>query len=193
MKLSQFIAIVAGIFMCAMSISFALPKHFPTIKSQTLDGKTINANYFANKKTVVIHMYLGCPGAMNAIKDIQAVQDSIPEDIQVLFILENTADQVREFNADQKTDWTMIREYFKLIPISQDVVAECDTPNIYKDENGNTVIGSQCNKLSKKLKIKSSPTFLYVDEDGKILKKESGYYAVPQPKLMWEKLTVDFN
>lgn len=188
MNASKFTLVITGTVVCALLFSFALPKNFPAIDDQTMNGKAIDAAYFANKKTIVIHMFLGCPGATKAVRDIQAIQDSIPENIQILFILENTVDQIKEFNSDEENNWSEIRKSRKLNPITQDIVAECETPNVHIDENGNMRVDVQCEKLSKKLKIKWSPTFFFVNEKGKIIKTERGYRGLQTPAGMWKKL-----
>lgn len=188
MNTSKIISLITGLTVCALFLSFALPKNFPTLAEQTLSGKTIDAAYFANKKTIVIHMFLGCPGATAGVRDIQAIQDSIPDNIQVLFVLENTPNQVREFNSDENNDWSDIRKTQRMRPIIQDIVAECESPNVRIDEDGNMRIGQQCNKLSKELKIKYSPTFFFVNGDGKITKRQNGYRGKQTPEGMWRKL-----
>ena len=180
--------LITGLAVFTLLVSFALPKKFPVLTDQTMNGKTIDASYFANKKTIIIHMFLGCPGATNAIRNIEAIQDSIPHNIQVLYILENTPDQVNEFNSDEENNWSSIRKSRKLNPITQDIVAECETPNVRIDENGNMRVGVQCEKLRKELKIKYSPTFFFVNGDGKIIKRENGYRGKQTPAGMWKKL-----
>src|SRR5690554_3610328 len=188
MYASKLALLLTGLATCMLLLSFALPKNFPAIDGQTIAGENIDATYFAGKKTIVINMFLGCHGASKAIRDIQAIQDSIPENIQILFIIENTPDQVREFNADEENNWSEIRKSRKLNPITQDIVAECETPNARIDENGNMRVGTQCEKLSKELKIKWSPTFFFVNEKGKIKKTERGYRGLQTPEGMWKKL-----
>jgi hypothetical protein len=65
----------------------------------------------------------------------------------------------------------MTRKYFRLIPLDGSVVAECS--NEYIRYKGNAkVIDSQCRKLSKKLRTKSSPSVYIVDLHGMIVKAQ---------------------
>lgn len=181
-------SLITALAVCVLLFSFALSKKFPILTDQTLGGKTIDAAYFANKKTIVIHMFLGCPGATKAIRDIQAIQDSIPDNIQVLFVLENTPEQVKEYNSEEENNWSKRRKSQRIQPIIQDIVAECDTSNVRIDEAGNMRVGKQCDNLSKEMKIKYSPTFFFVNGDGKIIKRQNGYRGSQTPEGMWKKL-----
>ena len=188
MNAPKITSLLAGLTICVLILSFAVPKKFPTLSDQTLDGKTIDAAYFADKKTIIIHMFLGCPGATKAVRDLQAIEDSISDNIQVLFVLENTPDQVRDFNSDEENNWSRIRKSQRIQPITQDIIAECETSNVRIDEAGNMRVGNQCDKLSKELKIKYSPTFFFVNGEGKIIKRQNGYSGEQTPQGMWKKL-----
>lgn len=153
--------------------SFSAKKKFPVFSYESIDGTKITNDYFVGKTTLVIMGHLGCPGLMYAINDIEGWDNN--GQFQTLLILENTPSQVQQFNSDSKSDWNDIRTFFKTQPLKGVVISECETENISTDKDGNTIIGLQCRKLSKKIHTKSSPTFVLVDGDGTIKSKISGY------------------
>jgi len=153
--------------------SFTKTKEFPVINYQTIDGKTITNSFLKGKRTLVIIAHLGCPPAMLLLKDLQTLTT---EKFQTIIILENTTQQVKDFNSVEKNDWSGIRQYFKLEPITINIVAECEYSNT-KSSGGNIIVESQCRKLAKKFKTKDSPTMVFVDEKGKITNIIKGYFG----------------
>lgn len=153
--------------------SFNYKREFPTINYQTIDGKNITNDFFKGKKTIVILGHLGCPAAMLLLEDLNSFE---PEPFQILIFLENTHEQVMDFNSSEKNNWSSLRNYFKVQPITQNVIAECETENIERIGD-DIIVGQQCRGLSKKIKTKTSPTIVYVDETGSIYKKLKGYYG----------------
>ncbi len=153
--------------------SFTKTKEFPAINYQTIDGKMITNSFFNGKRTLVIMAHLGCPPAMLLIKDLQTLTT---EKFQTIIILENTNQQIKDFNSDEKNDWSSIRQYFHLEPITINIVAECENSST-KSGDGNTIIDSQCRKLAKKIKTKDSPTLVFVDEKGTITNIIKGYFG----------------
>ena len=145
---------------------------FPPFKVATIANDTLNNAYFKNKKTIVILAHLGCAPAMVLLRDIQKRSDLF--DYQHLIVLENTKKQIEEFNADSASIWNETRLHYGLLPIQENVVAECPKETV-KFVNGVAMIGSQCRKMSKDLRTKSSPTIYIVNEMGMIERKVEGY------------------
>ncbi len=170
MKKKHFVFLI--IFFSVLT-SFTKTKEFPTINYQTIDGKIITNSFFKGKRTLVIMAHLGCPPAMLLLKDLQTLTT---EKFQIIIILENTTQQVKDFNSVEKNDWSSIRQYFYLEPITINIVAECENSNI-KYSDGNIIIDTQCRKLAKKIKTKDSPTLVFVDEKGKITNIIKGYFG----------------
>lgn len=165
--------------------SFAPNRSFPKLDHQTISGEKITNDFFQGKKTLVVSAHLGCPPAMILFKDLDAfVQNT---GFQVLVILENTHQQVIDYNASEENSWSDLRKMFKLEPLAYPTIAECETENITMDGD-NMIVDIQCRKLSKKLWTRSSPTLVFVDESGKIYHKFKGYYAFPEQEKRLEKL-----
>ncbi len=153
--------------------SFTKTKEFPAINYQTIDGKTITNDFLKGKRTIFILAHLGCPPAMLLLKDLQTLTTY---KFQTIVVLENTSQQVIDFNSVEKNDWSSIRHHFDLEPITINIVAECENSNI-KHSDGNIILESQCRKLSKKIKTKDSPTLVFVDEKGEITNIIKGYFG----------------
>ena len=122
-------------FLALGILSFALSRKFPHMNYTTTTGKNIDADYFAKKNTLIIHYQLGCPGAMYAARDLQKMSDSLPDNVQILTILENTPAQLEEFNSTEQNTFSEVRVYFKLEPLSGDIVTECP-PGSEKNYSG---------------------------------------------------------
>jgi thioredoxin-related protein len=169
----QFFIFPILLFVFASFTPFSKPKVFPSFSKQTIDGKLIDNSFFERKKTIVILAHLGCPAAMQLIDDLYTSDTS---KFQILLFLENTPFQVNLFNSDDKNMWSDLRNYFKLKPILNNLIAECETENLKKDGN-DIIIGEQCKKISKKLKANGSPYIYHVNQQGEIVKMMDYYYG----------------
>lgn len=154
--------------------SWTLTNKFPKINYTTTHGKSITNEYFNDTTTIVVHFFIGCPGAMILVKDLQILEAEGELNSQVLLIAENTDDQILQFNSDEKNMWSRIRKYFGVGIITNDIVGECEKGKV-EVINGDTIVGSQCKKLSKKLNIESSPTTYRINGKGEITGSFEGY------------------
>jgi thioredoxin-related protein len=159
------------IFLLTLLSSFKNTKRFPEITEPCTDGRIIQADFFEGKRTLVIMAHLGCPPAMQLLKDLQS--DSSLK-FQTLLVLENSLQQVNDFNALDKNDWSGIRNHFGLMPMAMTTIAECKETT-QKSKNNNMVAGSECRKLSKKIRTKDSPTLVFVNEKREMVKIQKGY------------------
>jgi len=158
---------ISWIFLLAFLLTaFTKPKVFPIINYKTINGTSVTNEFFNEQKSIVILAHLGCPAAMLLSKDLEFME---AKNIQMLMILENTLQQINDFNSPEKNDWSGLRNYYEMKPLTGNIIAECNTSNIRK-KDGNVIIGTQCRKLSKKINTKDSPTLIYVDEKGSITK-----------------------
>jgi hypothetical protein len=171
-----------------ISGSSKIEKKFPQLNHQTIDGKIITNEYFSKSKTIVIHFHLACPPAMTLLKDIENLSTDEFKNYQFLFLLENTEDQVEKFYSDEKNIWSTIRKQYKLSNTNFDVIAECNKDRV-KNKDGKIIITSQCRKLSRKLRTKSSPTIFRVNRSGIIEKKQKGYFY--KSNIDWLKVFIN--
>jgi hypothetical protein len=146
------------------------PKKFPEISYVTSSGQTFTNNNFKDKNSIVVLFHLGCPPAMSLLKDIQEANLDQNSDVQIVGIVANTPQQIKDFNSTADNDWSDLREQFSLEPVKIPLIGECDADHVRKDEDGNVVLGKQCTNLGKKIKTRYSPTLVYVNRDGNIIK-----------------------
>lgn len=176
------------IILCNLNWNTSKPKQFPTLKHETVKGKIISNDYFKeNEKTLVIHFFLGCLPSINVLKDLQTLEKQEKPYPKVLLIIENTSVQFLDFNDTTSNPLSKIRRYFDIQPITYDVIAECEN-NTQKIKNGNIILGSECRKLGRKLKIKGSPTLLLVNSNNEIIKRQNGYFTKPNAEKLLEWL-----
>jgi hypothetical protein len=162
---------------CFISTAFVTKdKAFPEINYQTTTGENFTNKDLIGKNTVVVHLHIGCPGAMMLLKDLQIGNWGKSDLDNLVFIFENSQEQLNAFNDSTNNAWSSTRKYFKIKPLEFILLAECENPTgIEKTESGGFNIGKQCDLLSKELKIKVSPIFFYLNNKAEIIKTKKGY------------------
>lgn len=146
------------------------PKKFPTVNYVTSTGEKFTNDNFKNKNTIVVLFHLGCPPAMSVLQDIERANLDESNNVEIVGVVANTPQQIRDFNSTTDNPWSDLREQFNLQPVQIPLIGECDSNNVRLDDNGDVIIGKQCTKLGKKIKTRYSPTLVYVNEDGNIMK-----------------------
>lgn len=165
--------------------SFKSTKKFPAINYKTIGGKTITNEIFKEKKTLAVLAHLGCPPAMMLLKDLEGLSNP---GFQILVFLENSRQQILDFNAEEVNTWSIVRNHFRLQPLTGSIIAECETTRNKEKSGSDIMIGSECRKLSKKLKTKDSPTLVLVKENGEISHILNGYFGDKERETRLEKL-----
>lgn len=164
--------------------TFCNAQQFPNISTSTLEGKEFVSTMLQGKTTVVILLHLGCPPAMNLIRDVQEATRKKIELPEIIWIFENNKEQLAEFNKDGDLIWSRMRYHFQLSPLNENVIPYCTNKSEIKtNEEGVKIIGSQCDELSKKLDAAYCPTIFFVNPSGQIIKKTIGYSN--RPLLKW--------
>jgi len=146
---------------------------FPEFNSADFNGNQISNLNFTKQNTLVILGHLGCPAFMQLLADFQS--NRIDSSYQVIVFLENTRQQLIEFNSEEVNIWSSTRKHFQLNQIAGIIIPECTSDNIV-EKNGQHIILSQCRKISRKLRTKTSPTSYLVKSDGLIHAKFEGYF-----------------
>ena len=150
-------------------------KSFPEFSYTSAEGQTFSNKNLEGKNSIIILFHLGCPAAMYLLKDLENFNLAKNTDFQYIGILENTNEDIREFNANEKSKWSDIRTYFNMPPSTIPLLGECDHENISIRDQGKKKNDVRCRKLAKKLKTKSSPTLYFVNPEGQITKVKKGY------------------
>jgi thioredoxin-related protein len=158
------------------NLAIVAQKKFPKFSNTTLSNKAIDNAYFLNKKTVVVLFHLGCPPASTLVEDLETLSKTLDSNhYQVLFILQNTKEQVVQYNTDVKNDWSDLRKALKMHLIKYEMIAECEIgKSNLQGEDGYAM--EECRKITKKLKTESSPSMVIVNENGKYDNLFRGYY-----------------
>lgn len=149
-------------------------RKFPDMGFTTMNGKTVNGDYFKNKNTVVVHFFMGCHAAMMAVKDLQKLESSGETPFQILYLAQNTPQHIVDFNSTEENMWSKVRKHYAIEPIEGDLVAVCTTESL-QISGEDTLIGQHCDTFAKEIRTKSSPTFVFVDGEGKIKSKQKGF------------------
>ena len=181
MKLLNLILLIPIIF----SIPGNKSRLFPEFEYYSIDGKLINNSIFYNKHTIVILGHLGCHPLMLLLKDLQ--DTSLYPGYQTIIVLENTLKQVENFNSNTTSMWAEMRTQYELEPLEGMVIAECETEKI-KYIRGDTIVLTQCRKLSKKLNTNDSPTIYVVNSSGRIENTFKGYVQGADIKYRLSKI-----
>jgi len=163
----------AFIFLVIILFSSAKPRKFPEFSNIDINGNQISNLNFTEQNTLVILGHLGCPAFMQLLADFQS--NRIDSSYQVIVFLENTRQQLIAFNSEEVNIWSSTRKHFQLNPIAGIIIPECTSDNIV-EKNGQHIILSQCRKISRKLRTKTSPTSYLVKSDGLIHSKFKGYF-----------------
>ena len=140
----------------------------------TMNGKTVNGDYFKNKNTVVVHFFIGCHAAMKAVKDLQKLESSGEAPFQILYLAQNTPQHIFDFNSTEENMWSKLRKHYAIEPIKDYVVALCNTESL-QISGEVTLIGQHCDTFAKEIRTKWSLTFVFVDGEGKIKSKHKGF------------------
>ena len=164
------------------------PKKFPEINYTTNLGTKFSNEDFKGKQTIVVLFHLGCPPAMALLKDLETIEKS--GDVQIIGILENSESQIDAFNSESKNEWSSIRKSFRLSPVSIPLIGECSDSAIAEEKKDIPIV--HCRMLAKKIKTSKSPTLVYVNGEGAIVKIKKGYLNRETPIEHRTKYLLDF-
>ena len=151
------------------------PKKFPEISYVTNQGQNFTNTDFIGKNTIVVLFHLGCPPAMSVLRDIQVNKLAQKNDIQIVGIVENTPQQIKDFNSSADNAWSEVRKQYNLEPVQIPLMGECSPSDERVDKDGTVIMGAQCDKVAKKIRTRYSPTLVYVNKEGNIVKVSKGY------------------
>lgn len=151
----------------------------PLLANKTLDGKTIDADYYRGHVTVVSFMYIGCFPCMNEISVLNKINDNYKSNrqVQVLCVAKQMRQQMIEFNSDEKSLYSAIRKAESADPIRYSIQPACkDTVSktVMGDEHTATELKSECNTIETTYGFTAFPTIFFVDKKGIIRKIHTG-------------------
>ena len=149
----------------------------PLLPNKTLDGKTIDENYYKGHVTIVSFMYIGCAGCMNEISTLNKIKAEYAnnEQLQILCIARQMRDQMISFNGyhmakfdtSKPMDYSYIRKAMNTDSIQYTILPACADAKSTMVKNGNEFsIKSECSTIEEKYGVTTFPTTLYVDKKG---------------------------
>lgn len=150
----------------------------PNVTGTTINGKIIDSTFFKNKVTLINFMYIGCASCMAETKELAKINSFYQRnDFQILCISPHTAEQLKAFLSDKKSDYSDVRKYYKIDKIEYEILPECDreNPNKKKHNDGNTYVQPECNRLSKPFKVDGYPESFLIDKNGIVRNSYSGF------------------
>ena len=154
----------------------------PLLPAKTLDGRTIDENYYKGHVTIVSFMFIGCLPCMNEISTLNKIKEAYAasEKLQILCVARQMREQMAQFNSTDNTTYPgMIRKALNADPIQYSIQPACDDAAskmvINGDaENKHVDVKSECSTIEEKYGVNSFPTLFYVDKNGIIRKIEAG-------------------
>ena len=112
---------------------------------------------------------------MKLMKDLDSLALTIDTSrYQIIVLLENSENQIKEFYSSKQNGPSDLREDFKIDAPDYLILAQCRIRKLHR----NTKKVTSCNPISRKLFTAASPTSYLVDERGKIRKKSKGYVSL---------------
>jgi hypothetical protein len=175
------------IFALFNQTSCIVNRSFPEFNFINLQHETIDNGAFKDRTTLVVLFHLGCYPAMVLLKDLEYFKKANP-DINIMCMTENTPTQLDQFYGDTNSYCYGLAQQFSLDTTSLNIIAVCDGNDKILTSQGDTVIQRQCQTMSNMLRTKSSPTLVLVEDNGKILKFERGYWIHPDWKVRLKHL-----
>jgi hypothetical protein len=175
-------------------VNCTLNKKFPKFDSKAYSGQELNNELFTGKKTIVIMGHIECPPMILALKDLETYQgDFDSSGVQILAFLENTEEHLDKFYQDTASIWGWFRNNFEIDTLTYPLIAECKCEKITQTKEGVPQISRHCRKLAWRVWTFSSPTFLLVNGNGKILKRKKGYPITGEKKYRRKWLLTFIN
>jgi thiol-disulfide isomerase/thioredoxin len=153
----------------------------PLLEAKTLDGKTVDAAFYAGHVTLVSFMYIGCQPCMNEISVLNKIRDEYAANsqVQVLCVANHMKDQMQDFNARDTTMMSEVRSAMKLDSMRYMIQPAC--PDGVKKStrtviNGETNISlkCECNTILEAFHFTAYPTTFFVDKTGMIRRIDKG-------------------
>jgi hypothetical protein len=155
---------IAFFVFVVFSLGFASMKQFPEFNSKSYGGRQFSEKNLKGKKTIVVMGHIECLPLVLILKDLDSLCQRIDTSkVQVLAILENTNSHIDQFYGDTSNIWGKIRYQFGVDTLRFPIIAECHSEKV-KTRKGQVKIGNHCRKLSRKVRTRSSPTVLLINE-----------------------------
>ena len=176
----------------------------PLLPNKTLDGQTIDADYYKGHVTIVSFMFIGCIPCMNEISVLDEIQDEYAANLhlQILCVARQMREQMIQFNdTGNSSCFSMVRRAMKVNPISYTIQPGCATePSkmVVKDmtEDGNSKdvsLKSECNTIEETFGISAFPCIFFVDKKGIVRKIKEGGPAIQNDAAFHDQIKKEID
>jgi len=172
----------------------------PLLPNKTLDGRTIDENYYKGHITIVSCMFIGCYPCMMEIGILNKIKAEYAnnEQLQILCVARQMSKQMQQFNADDTTLFSRIRKALKVDPITYTIQPACDDAESKMVKSGadssqHIEIKSECNTITEKYGFTAFPTIFYVDKKGIVRKIETGGPGIPNDANFHDKVKAEID
>ena len=151
-----------------------LNKPMPLLPAKTLDGKTIDAQYYKGHITVVSFMYIGCPPCMNEIGMLNRLNDEYKSrHVQFLCVARQMREQMVQFNDDSTSLFGKLRKALGVPPMNysiQPACADAESKMIKggSDSEQHIDMKSECSTITDVFGVTAFPTAFFVNKQGVI-------------------------
>lgn len=133
----------------------------PSFNGVTLNGLKIDSGYFKNKVSLITFFYIGCPPCLYEINGLKKLKKQ--KDFQVLYVVSNTAWEMKQFNSDKANRYSNVRTNYQAGKIDYEILPQCEEA---KSNQPKPLIEPDCNRISQQLMVSVYPTNLLIDKKG---------------------------
>jgi thiol-disulfide isomerase/thioredoxin len=172
----------------------------PLLPNKTLDGKTIDENYYKGHVTIVSCMAIACIPCMMEIGVLNKIKKEYAnnEQLQILCVARQMGEQMRQFNGDDTSVFSRVRKAYKVDPITYTIQPACDDGESKMIKSGTYFaqeinLKSECNTLEEKFSVSAVPVIFYVDKKGIVRKVELGGPGTPNDANFHDKVKKEID
>ena len=195
MKRLALLIFLIALSSCGKSVRM-INRKVPEINKQTMNGLTINRDYFKNKITLITFMYIGCQPCMWELATLRKLDhDTSLKDFQILCIAPHTKKQVQEFNTNDSSIFSDIRIRYSKDTLEYEIIAECKKERYFKNRyisKEQFFVLPECDKCSNRFKVDGYPTSFLVNKKGIIKNVYDGFTSGPDNEIL-QKMTADIK
>jgi len=197
MKRIQILVLLIPIVLC---LSFAsgslLNKPVPLLPYKTLEGKSIDKNFYTGHVSLMSFMFIGCMPCMNEISTLNKLQAEYKSNpnFQIVCVARQMRGQMMDFNSNNNSILSKVRKAFHADSIEYSIQPSCpDASSKATGYNGNIELKSECNSIEDTYGIISFPTMLYIDKKGIVRKLEQGGPGKPNDPEFYSRVKANID
>lgn len=162
----------------------------PLYQSTTIDGKSIDSNYFKGKVTLLTFFGFGCGPCYSELRILDEISKTYPKDkYQILFLGDATDKDLRDLRSYHSKSYGKMKGRVGVDTLAFDMVADCP-------ENPVRFIARSCKGSTGIFKVTAFPTTFFINSEG-IIKEVCIGFSMKKDKVFdeyfYEKLKAAEN